>query len=344
MRDKGNQLTRMVGTRTFNLALLSTLLFQFTFAAFGAGPELLSVRKIWDKGGHNAFTDLIRFQNRWLCCFREADAHVGDDGKLRILESPDGETWKSAALLEEAGIDLRDPKLSIMPDGRLMLIAEGSVYHGTKKLQGRQPRAAFSQDGRVWSPTQRILHEGDWLWRVTWHDGTAYGFSYGAATNPQDANRLLKLYRSVDGVHWDLHATPDVSGSPNETTLRFLSNGDAVALVRREGGDQGGWIGTSGSACTDWKFSKTTVRLGGPDFIEMPDGSLVAGSRDHSQGKPRCSLFRMTRQSLEPVLTLPSGGDCSYPALVWHDGLLWVSYYSSHEGKASIYLAKVKWR
>jgi len=25
-----------------------------------------------------------------------------------------------------------------------------------------------------------------------------------------------------------------------------------------------------------------------------------------------------------------------------HEGLLWVSYYSSHEGKTSIYLAKVR--
>ena len=41
-------------------------------------------------------------------------------------------------------------------------------------------------------------------------------------------------------------------------------------------------------------------------------------------------------------LALPSGGDTSYPGLVWHDGLLWVSYYASHEGKTSIYLAKVR--
>jgi hypothetical protein len=27
---------------------------------------------------------------------------------------------------------------------------------------------------------------------------------------------------------------------------------------------------------------------------------------------------------------------------VWHDGLLWVSYYSSHEGKSAVYLAGVK--
>ena len=36
------------------------------------------------------------------------------------------------------------------------------------------------------------------------------------------------------------------------------------------------------------------------------------------------------------------GGDCSYPGLVFHEGLLYMSYYSSHEGKTSIYLAKIK--
>jgi hypothetical protein len=41
------------------------------------------------------------------------------------------------------------------------------------------------------------------------------------------------------------------------------------------------------------------------------------------------------------VLVLPSGGDNSYPGMAWHDGTLWLSYYSSHEGKASIYLAEI---
>jgi hypothetical protein len=303
----------------------------------------LSVRKIWDQGRHNAFTDLIRFQDHWFCAFREADAHVGGDGKLRILESADGENWKSTALLAEPGIDLRDPKLSITPDGRLMAVAGGSVYGGTKKLQGRQPRVAFSKDGHEWSPTRRVLAEGEWLWRVTWHNGTAYGVSYNLSPTKPDAERVLKLFRSPDGLDWTLVAPLDVPDKPNETTVRLLRNGEAMMLVRREAGDRGGWIGASRPPYTDWKFAPTKVRLGGPDFIELPDGSLVAGSRDYSQGTAKCSLFRMTRDSLQPVLTLPSGGDCSYPGLVWHDGLLWVSYYSSHEGKTSIYLAKVKW-
>ena len=48
------------------------------------------------------------------------------------------------------------------------------------------------------------------------------------------------------------------------------------------------------------------------------------------------------RGKLTEFLKLPSGGDTSYPGLVEHDSLLWVSYYSSHEGKTSIYLARVK--
>ena len=46
--------------------------------------------------------------------------------------------------------------------------------------------------------------------------------------------------------------------------------------------------------------------------------------------------------TLTPALVLPSGGDTSYPGFVWWGDLLWVSYYSSHEGKASIYLARVR--
>jgi hypothetical protein len=46
--------------------------------------------------------------------------------------------------------------------------------------------------------------------------------------------------------------------------------------------------------------------------------------------------------TITEALELPSGGDTSYPGMVFHEGVVWVSYYSSHEEKTSIYLAKVK--
>lgn len=308
-----------------------------TTAARAEDLELVSVRKIWDHGRHNAFTDLVRFQGRWYCTFREADAHVGGNGKCRVLVSTDGEKWESAALLAEDGIDLRDPKLTETPDGRLMMVMGGSVYEG-KKLLGRRPRVAFSKDGVEWTAPEKVLEEGDWLWRVTWHDGVAWGTSYQFVGQ----ERMLALYRSTDGLKYEKVTDLDVPGHPNETTLRFLKDGRMVALVRREAGNRNGWIGVSEKPFTRWKWTEVPHRLGGPNFVVMDDGTIWAGGRGRVGDDARMVIARMTPESYEPVLTLPSGGDCSYPGMVWHDGMLWVSYYSSHEGKSSIYLAKVK--
>ncbi len=343
-----------------NRLFLHCLTFAASFSIIvdlSNAANIVSVEKIWDQGNHNAFTDLIRFQDRWYCSFREADDHVGGDGKLRVLTSIDGERWLSAALLEESGIDLRDPKLSITSDGRLMIVAGGSVYHGGKVLQGRQPRVAFSKDGRIWSPTQRVLNEGDWLWRVTWHEGKCYGIAYDASkrSTPEaqsaaasdkpaasgPADWKLKLFVSDDGLAFELVTYLDVPGHPNETTLRFLSDHTMIAMIRREGGDKNGWIGTSQPPYREWKYTPTNHRFGGPNFIVVADDQMWAGSREYTGGA-HTVLARLNATTYEPILRFLSSGDNSYPGLVYHDGLLWMSYYSSHEGKTSIYLAKVK--
>jgi hypothetical protein len=78
-------------------------------------------------------------------------------------------------------------------------------------------------------------------------------------------------------------------------------------------------------------------------MLRLPDGRFVAAVRLYD-GHQRTSLCWIEPQSgkLSEFLKLPSAGDTSYAGLVLHDGLLWVSYYSSHEGKTAIYLAKVK--
>ncbi len=308
-------------------------------AATDCTPELVWVRKIWDKTPHNAFTDLIRFKKAWYCTFREADKHGGGtDGKIRVLVSADAEKWDSVALLAEKGVDLRDPKLSVMPDGRLMLLAGGSIYDNGK-YRTRRPRVAFSKDGRTWTPTQPILGDGDWLWRVTWHKGRAYGVSkLGEGNGPRQGF----LYTSTDGLKWEKISELEVPGV-SETTLRFLVKDEMIALVRCEAGKKQGWIGTSKPPYKEWKWFETKWRLGGPNFIEMPDGSLWAGSRKYNaDGTRETILARMDRRQYEPALSLPSGGDTSYPGMVWHDDHLWMTYYSSHEGKSSIYLAKIR--
>jgi len=328
--------------------LIVLVLFGAPTTLLAKAPEIVSVERIWNQGPHNAFTDLARFKEQWYCCFRESEGHVGGDGRIRVLVSDDGQAWRSAALLTEEGIDLRDPKFSVTADGRLMIVAGGSVYRGTKTLQGRRPRVAFSADGVQWSDPRPVMAEGDWLWRVTWHEGRAYGVSYSIGSGAS-TDWTLTLVASDDGVDYQPITQLEVPDRANETTLRFLEDGRMMALVRREGGNRTGWIGTSRAPYEQWQWRETKHRLGGPDFIRLPDGRLFAGTRfyagnlnDPSVPGCRTVLARMDHDKLEPVLAMPSGGDTSYPGMVFHDGLLWFSYYSSHEGRSSIYLAKIR--
>ena len=322
---------------------LFLLLLAFAIAVQPApAPTLVSVARIWDAGAHNAFTDLLRWRNRWYCTFREGDDHVGGDGRIRVLVSNDGETWTSSALISETGIDLRDPKLSITPDDRLMMVAGGSVYQG-KRYLGRQPRVTFSSDGTTWSTPQRILAEGDWLWRVTWHEGRAYGVTY-KTTPGASTEWTATLVSSADGRTFQEVTTFAIPDRPNETTLRFMPDGEMIALVRREAGNRLAWLGRSRAPYTTWTWREISQQIGGPNFIRLPDGELWASGRSYPGG-PKTVVARLSLEgSYEPALTLPSGGDTSYAGMVWHESLLWVSYYASHEGKTAIYVARVRLR
>ena len=223
-----------------------------------------------------------------------------------------------------------------------MIVAGGSVYEGTRYM-GRQPRVMFTSDGGAWSAPQRILAEGDWLWRVTWHEGRAYGVTYTAESGPS-AEWTATLVSSADGRKFERVTTFAVPDRPNETTLRFMPDGEMVALIRREAGDRLAWLGRSRAPYSNWTWRRTPHQIGGPNFIRLPDGELWASGRSYSGG-PNTAVGRLTLDGgYEPALTLPSGGDTSYAGMVWHEGLLWVSYYASHEGKTAIYLARVKVR
>ncbi len=307
--------------------------------------KLVDVKKIWDRGRHNAFTDMIRFDDKWYVAFREAEGHgvpaVGRvGGKIRVIRSKDGQDWTSVGLLDYGpNQDVRDAKLSVTPDGRIMLLA--AVAPHAHKSQ-RQSLVWFSEDGRKWSKPHEVGEKNWWLWRVAWSpDGTAYGVGYGDITSRP---RTTRLYRSRDGVDFQtivktLTPEPDTG----ETGLIFRRDGSAVALVRQDGKQRDGKVGVARGDFTKWKFRNLGLRVGGPTLIELPSGHIVAATRLYDGGA-RTSLSLLDPQAgkLTELLTLPSGGDTSYPGLVWHENMLWVSYYSSHEGKTSIYLAKVK--
>jgi hypothetical protein len=327
--------------------LLAVLILSGAPPAEAAAPTLKldgPVRKIWDRAGHNAFTDLVRFRDRWYCVFREGEQHAKGAGKIRVLTSTDGKRWASAALLASKGADLRDPHVCVTPDGRLMLNGAAAVPPERNPVKDHYSFVSFSKDGKTWSKPRRVIESWQWLWRVTWHKGTAYGVAYiwdpkvGGAQSYRTA-----LFRSRDGVKYQKVA--DLKQPlASEATLRF--DGDTLFCLQRRDGYRGitALLGVSKPPYTAWKWKDLKTYLGGPDLLKDPSGRWWVAARIYYPPKgPRTVVSRLDVASgkLTAVAKLPSAGDTSYPGMVWHKGKLWVSYYSSHEGKASIYLARL---
>lgn len=327
--------------------LILALLLSGAFVSFGQDISY-KVEKIWGDGQHCAFTSIIEYEGRYYCTFREGASHIFDkegnaEGKIRILVSKKGKKWESLALIGKEGYDLRDPKLSVTPDGRLMVSLGGSIYRN-RKFVGGQSHVMFSEDGETFTDPipvvidKEVDSKRDWIWRVTWQGDTGYGVNY-------DGGERISLLSTKDGIHYSLVKQFDMEGFPNETTIRFLEDGRMSMMVRREKGDRKACWGTSEAPYTEWEWTTMPMFVGGPDYIVLDDSSILAGGRSTFIPKaPKTVLYKgsIENGSFQESLVLPSGGDTSYPGFIIVGDELWVSYYSTHEtSNASIYLAKI---
>ncbi|MFB2662615.1 exo-alpha-sialidase [Shewanella mangrovisoli] len=316
--------------------------------------ELISVKRIWDQGEHNAFTDLVLFQGALFCVFREGSAHVSPDGALRILRSQDaGGTWQSVLLLTSSQADLRDGKL-IEFRGELLLLGGGTLHDKS----GLQSYLWRSKDGVHWSEAQEVADKGYWLWRLTEHQDALYGVGYRAGSDGD-----TRLYKSDDGQQFKSWMSVfNNQGYVNESSLVF-HQGSCFCLLRRDpvwSDEFLGLLGHSLPPFNQWAWQTLDKRIGGPVMF-VYQSRLMAVVRLY-EGNVRTALIEINKETgtIHEWLTLPSQGDTSYAGVVLEGGYLYVSYYSSHEmisvsdksqvhngeaaekPKAMIYFAKIR--
>ena len=332
--------------KMYTLMLLFLMGTSFAFGAVPIMVEVIEVTKIWDRAPHSAFTDLARWNDGFYCAFREGRGHVSTDGRIRILQSKDGDAWESAALVALEGYDLRDAHLSVTPEGRLMLLGGVAPRKQDNQSSPTGTFASFSEDGISWTKPQIVVKPGRWLWCVTWHKGKAYGVSYATG----ERMPYIELLVSENGTEYQCHVDKLFGdGYPTEVTLRFDTDDTCYALVRRDrrGNEpSSALLGVSEPDYKKWRWHDLGASFngfGGPNFIRIPGGHWIGAGRMHDGGVHTALTYVDVKEGkMTKLLKLPSGRDTSYPGLVWYGGMLYVSYYSGHEGKTSIYLAKLK--
>lgn len=298
---------------------------------------------------HKAFTDLIYFENKWFITFRESNKHIfGEDGIVRIISSTNADDWNLVKVYKSDGFDLRDPKFSLN-EGKLMLFTHGTKYvteNVSHPSEFKDFRADYDSDSG-WGEFKNIYLENThsigakingnqtYPWRITWYKNRAYSFGYNFQQN------IFSFYLSDDGLNFsNINSISPIEGFPNEATIRVDDNGIFYVLIRRE--YKTALLGVSKNLGTTWKWIDTIPinQFGGPNFIFYKGGLLLSGREDN---KLILGYYDLTLKNYKKIMTIESGGDCSYPGMYLKDGFLWMSYYSSHQQQigSSIYLSKI---
>ena len=337
------------------------------------------VRRIYEDGWHNAFTDFQFFKGRYYICFRNGLSHVSPEGKAVVIVSDDLVEWKRTGVPVNTTGDDRDPHM-VATEGRLFLYAGNvtrpdPVQHGDEGPRLIRTVCSFSEDGEAWTEPRQVYRDGYWLWGIGRGNDRFYGLAYG--NEPAEWNRKpteLHLLQSADGLDWERVSVVTRNGS--EATFRITDAG-TMRIAIRGGDDNRFTLASADPPYTDWRLQDMGYVIPAPRLVVAGGREYVIG-RQHVRepggpGKPsgqggpgvrgdadepgriverRTSIWRVEEDGVVHVLDLPSGGDTSYAGAVHHDdGALLLSYYSQHEVEtgeqhflypANIYLAKVR--
>ena len=298
--------------------------------------RLLRATTVVRDGFHNAFTDLVYWQDAYWVSYRRGTGHVCNDAEAVLAVSSDRERFREMGRLRIAG-DIRDPKMVVMSDDRLAVIAPS--WLGRHSKRNLQQFVTFTEDGINFDKPTPILERNQWLWRVVKHGEKYYGAAYDFPVERDARPYILGLMVSNDMVHWDtVSRIADDSVSLGEAGLYFQSDGE-LWVVGRQNKDNAVFAAAK-PPYTHWETHDLGMLVHSPAILEHKGVVYLAGRYNADVAKDELfpylsrmglAIWRLERGKIKPVLHMPAAGDCAYPGfIVDPKGRVCMSYYSQH--------------
>lgn len=321
--------------------------------------EVTNIRQVFHNGEHNAFTDLVRFRDRFYLTFRSCpDGHmVHPTASIIILASDDAKQWEQVHRFRVAERDTRDPHFLVFQEK--LFVYTGTWYSGKTTIAPKDydlnkhlGYAAWTEDGTKWhSPIMLEGTFGHYVWRANTFEGKAYlcgRRKIGFDVAPRGEGRRVEslMLESDDGLIWRKRAVFQEEQG-DETAFQFEPDGAIVAIGRR--GRANAQLLRSRPPYVDWERNELDRYIGGPLLTRWGGRYLVGGRKTIGGGGPKTSMYWLVNGKLQEFAELPSGGDTSYPGFIELSPTEAImSWYSSHERNddgesiTAIYLADLR--
>lgn len=327
--------------------LLTILIVWFADGYCNETPDVRvsNVRRVFHNGQHNAFTDLVKYQDHFYLTFRSCpDGHmVHPTASIVVLRSEDLSSWQQVFQFSVPKRDTRDPHFLVFQNR--LLIYTGTWYSGETTIPVKDydlnlhlGYAVWSNNGLDWHGPEMLEGTfGHYIWRAVAFDGKAYlcgrrKHEFDVRPRGEGPEVESAMLVSRDGIVWKTAGLfQEVHG--DETAFLFEPDGNLLAIARR--GSKPAQIVRSKPPYQEWDRRDLDRYIGGPLLVRWGDRLVVGGRRSTDRG-PKTSMCWLVDDQLHQFAELPSGGDNSYPGFLQLSPTRAVmSWYSSHEKDAN---------
>lgn len=297
---------------------------------------------MYSDGLHNSNSDMICWRGIFYLIHANSPFHLGSTRcKLLLWKSNDGHKWEKIKEFNSPGEDIRDPKFAEI-NGQLFLYV---LVNKDFFAEPYRTLYARSRDGREWTPFEPLKGdaEGWLLWRPKTRD-----FIEWYVTGYWNEHGKSALFRSRDGIYWELVSIIYEGDRNDETDFEFLPDGSIICTARLEFSDS--WLGhpdgstlvaTAKPPYKEWKKTRSRItRLDGPCLFAFDGKVFATGRRDYTNTGPfwymgsilnrkRTSLWYVSPDGLKWLTDFPSAGDTVYGGVAMRGNDIYMCYYSS---------------
>ena len=309
---------------------------------------------VWQSENHIAFPSIARLENGELVCvFRHGSGHVSPDGTILLSRSANnGASWAPPDTIIDTRLDCRDPSITQLSDGSLLLTFFQTRYDTLGKIIGAVGvYVSRSPDGgQSWfSPKMIIMEDYDWAAVsskiIEIKNGDLLLPIYAGRENEKSVN--IVCISKDNGKNWDEKhiMAADSTGKIdfNEPVLQELADGSILCISRTAGDDHFQHKNYSKNGGKTWSTpERTNIQGQAADLLLTKDHILVCGYRDFSPSGTSYSVsydFGKTFEN-ETIINL-FHGDRAYPEFVELENKVLSVYYEALSGNSKILVTEI---